>query len=63
MRYLLALTNDGKAYFISRKMEFFQVNININKFKYLEQSTNLKIVYLFDGELIVNPCNKNDFHF
>lgn len=36
MRYLLALANDGKAYFISRKMEFFEVDLNINKFTYVE---------------------------
>ena len=38
MRYLLALTNEGKAYFISRKMEFFEVNLTINKFTYVESS-------------------------
>ena len=63
MRYLLALSNEGKAYFISRKMEFYEVNININQFSFVEQSQKFKIVYLFDGELILNPANNSDYHF
>ena len=63
IRYLLALTSKGGCYMISRSMEFWEVFIDISNLSFEMDFQDEKIVYLFDGELILDVKNNRDLHF
>lgn len=54
MRYLLALTSKGGSFMISRSLEFYEVFLDISNLSFEMDFSDEKIVYLFDGELVMD---------
>ena len=55
VRYLMFVTSDGKVYLNDRKCQYFEVKTFIPPF-FLDDKPgqNTRVVYIFDGELILN---------